>query len=566
MLININNLRGKFHDSPWKHFRKLDNRHYLYLMGDYFLRKNRITQCNYMAVQDLILKCYKDSELSKLTHYIDGAYTIILYDNEMGSLTALTDPYGLNKLYYLLNGDSLLISDNIKSILHNCNKIAINLRGLCEFLRFLDISPPQTIYENVFVLEPNKVITFSRLGNQINKKELNLEVDICSSDSTSLEDYISDLEVALFDSFYDRITNSKKVGLLLSGGIDSSLLAVVLSKILDETSVLSAIAYTVGFKSPKLDESKIACGVAKHLGIEHKMLRFDLYDELKVFREITGKIEIPFADPATISTVLCLKRMKEDNVDTAIEGTGADGLIGYMPSRYHNLVVNFSSRIPFFLRSRIASCLRAMGDTFRLLPLFDFKDPQEKFIRWRGWSKDEIESLCGIQCSFISTAFYRKFEDHKNKGIYELYRQLLMSMPDDRITESLKIYGLRPCFPFWDSRVKSLLQKVPFEYKYFNGQNKYLYKKLLGKYVPEDIWNVPKHGFDYPFEKLLQYRSNELIKNYLSFSSLKNYGFFDPQVVDDYVRRFMNGDLSVRFKIWGLIVFQAWYENYFLNL
>lgn len=84
--------------------------------------------------------------------------------------------------------------------------------------------------------------------------------------------------------------------------------------------------------------------------------------------------------------------------------------------------------------------------------------------------------------------------------------------------------------------------------------------------MPQTIWDVPKHGFDYPFEQLLRYRDDFLLDEYLSPEALAQHGFFNPAVVDGYLKRFRAGDLSLRFKIWALVMFQAWYRNFYLVL
>ena len=349
-----------------------------------------------------------------------------------------------------------------------------------------------------------------------------------------------------------------KTGLLLSGGIDSSLLAALIPKAGKKSST---VAYTIGFDRPDLDESSIAAAVAAHVGIDHKVLQFTIDEEFKQFGNIVNCMEVPFADPAIVPTILALTRMHENGIEIVMEGTGADGNIGYMPSKYHQIILKYASHIPSIARKTLLTGLYIWGDPGGLAAYLDFDEPQEKFIRWRGWHKDEIEELCGFKPDFKTTSFYKTFSDYKDRGAYELYRNLMISMPDYRITETCKFFGFSPAFPFFDIEIRSFIASLPIEYKYKDGTNKVIYRKLLGRYIPEAIWSVPKHGFDFPFERLLQYQDFALLKTYLSNDALGIHGLFDYSIVKKCVDRFVLGDMTVRFKIWALLIFQAYLIN-----
>jgi asparagine synthase (glutamine-hydrolysing) len=196
-------------------------------------------------------------------------------------------------------------------------------------------------------------------------------------------------------------------------------------------------------------------------------------------------------------------------------------------------------------------------------PLFDFGEPEELLIRWKGWTKDEISMLCNTQCDFSHTRFYTFYQDNIQKHPYDLYRRLLSAMQDDRIHLSAIQCQLDVAFPFWDQDVREFTDSLPIAYKYNNGISKILFRKVLEDIIPPHIWDKPKHGFDYPFEQLLRHNEYELTKMYLSEESLKEHGYFDITIVNDYLRRFSHGDDEVKFKIWALVLFQAWYHRHY---
>ncbi len=551
MFFKIDNNVRAADNLGYENLTRLSENCHMYLDGHFFYLSAYSNGSREMR-DDVIAECYKNG-FKDISKVIDGSYTIVIIDKETRQVVALTDPYGLSRIYFVKQDDTLLIADNVKNIL-DCVGEKISAQGLSEYLRFMDISSPMTLFEGVQCLEPGSIL--------IHRPAEGLSVTDNQGDTVrdnglykkGMNEAVDELQDLLVRSIKERVHG--RTGLFLSGGVDSSLLAALMQGTGKADNVM---AYTVGFDNPELDESSIAAAVADHAGIAHKILKFTIKEEFEVFHELMDKIEIPFADPALVPTMLALKRMSDDSIETVMEGTGADGAIGYMPSRYHRTVLNYTARIPFILRRTLVAGLNLLKDPAGFMPYFDFKEPQEKFIRWKGWQRDEIVELCGFEPDLSSTMFYRTFASYKDHGGYELYRRLMISMPDYRITESCKVFGFNPAFPFFDSSVRLFMESLPFHYRYSEGRNKVIYKKLLAHHVPESIWDVPKHGFNYPFETLMEYRDYELLRTYLSPPSLKLHGLFDLKTVKEYVDRFVEGDMSVKFKLWALIMFQAWF-------
>ncbi len=524
-------------------------------VGGYFIKIDGVPLLNGSKnnITDEIIEAYSQN-IETIYHKLDNSYAVIIYNNIQNSLTIITDPYGIEKIYYYYSPDwGLSISSSIEKLLSECPQKEINPDGLAEYLRFLDISPPFTIFKDIYCLESGCILTYAIDTNELQIKRNSLINK--RNDNLPHEDYLQAFEMLLSESIEKRTGSANKIGIMLSGGIDSSLLAAVMS--LKKRSQ-DVYAYTVGFDDMLFDESRVAQKIAGDLNIKHLIMKFSLSEEIATFHQFVNSSGMPHADPAVIPTMLAVKRITEDGIDTIVEGTGADGAIGSMPSRSHRLIFNYTSHIHYQLRRLVLFILKTIKDPMDIALLFDYTEAQEKFIRWKGWTKIEIEKLCGIQCSFEQTAFYKTYNEYKKNGIYELYRKLLISMPDYRITETLKHFKVKIAFPFFDRQLREYLEAIPMSLKYQNGTGKVLYKELLSKYIPKEIWDVPKHGFDYPFDKLLKYNRHDLPKAFLSKDALK-HGLFDTLIVDRYLQSFLNGDDTVKFKIWALVVFQAWY-------
>lgn len=490
---------------------------------------------------------------------LDGTFVIVLWDAASSKLLVCRDDFGAKLLYHETGQDGAVsFSDSLHDLLKVRGKRELSLSALVEYLRFLDISPPYTIYEGVWFLEPEKVIVAG--GGQVTLRE---KVPRPLHDWGVPRNHYE--VVARFDELFResvrrRIEGAGTVGAFLSGGIDSSLVCSVAAGIRPDLK-----AFTVGFADPMFDESVVACGVAGHLGIEHEVLVFDEGSDLQTFHEFTSSIPSPFADPAIIPTFQCFRRIA-GAVDVVLDGTGADTLIGIMPARHLRFILDYSRHLPQAMRNAVASALRLSRVGAGYADLFAFEDAAELLIRWKGWSRREIEGILGVEASLDHTMFFTIYRNNPDKTPYELYSMLMGALPDDRLHQSAAMVGQEVAFPFSDSAVQGYVRSLPLGFRYAEGAEKLLFRSLLGKYVPESVWKVPKHGFDFPFADLLRRNRFALVDRYLSRDALALHGLFDYDVVKDVAERFKAGDMTVRFKVWGLTVFQSWYENYYRSL
>ncbi len=486
---------------------------------------------------------------------LDGSFSIAIWDSNNQSIYLSRDDGGTKLLYYQKVGNGLIFSNDISEVIKASGTKTISKKALTEYLRFLDISPPYTIYKDVYFLEPEVVVSMNSSGLETREKK-----PPSLSDSTHYNGNVASFEDLFFNSIEKRLGLGRNTGVFLSGGIDSSLVCAVAAQLNKNIK-----AVTVGFDDPRFDESRIAKNIANHLKISHDVFFFSLEQDYRAFFDFTSTIASPFADPAIIPTFQCFRKI-EPTMDNMLDGTGADTLIGIMPARYIHFILNFSRHIPYRIRKIITKFLSYSQYSHKHRDLFNYEDPIEPLIRWNGWKKDEISELTTLNYSIEHTMFYKLFTKNIHKTPYEIYSCLMGALPDDRVNQSSAVTDVPVSFPFFDRTIQAHVRSLPMSYRYQKEQPKKLYRDLLGKYIPAEIWDVPKHGFDYQFWELLRYKNCDLINNLLSKKELSSHCLFNTSVVNNYIERFKSGDDSVRFKIWGLVIFQGWYQNFFNRL
>lgn len=430
-------------------------------------------------------------------------------------------------------------------------------RSLHEYLRFLDIAAPNTLFEGVHAVQAGQLVRWSAGGlesvswpDSVANSVTETVPDISFSEAVEM------LEAHLVHSVKSRLADSIRPAAFLSGGIDSSLLCAMASRHRRDMT-----AVTVGFEGAAFDEAPVARRVAAHLGVKHEVLRFDRGQYLSAFDALSQHMEQPMADPATPATVLAFGHCRA-RFDSVLDGMGADDAVGTMPPRHVRLAVGYASLLPFPARRVLVGLLRAAPRLSAYSPILDFEHPADTMIRWRGFTRPEVEVLCGEPVSFAHTHFYQTFARYPRGAHFDRFSALLNATPSDRLNQATLISGARVRYPFWDNDTARFIGQLRTDYRHLPGQPKRILRALLARYIPPHIWDVPKHGFNFPLWAFLSAEDFGLVRRHLDLDRWRQYGLVSADVVQDYARRFVAGDQRLTFRIWTLVVLGAWLERH----
>ena len=245
-----------------------------------------------------------------------------------------------------------------------------------------------------------------------------------------------------------------------------------------------------------------------------------------------------------------------------LDGTGADEAVGMMPPRHVRVAVGHASRLPLAVRLRAARMLRAMPGLAGLAPLLDFEHPADTMSRWHGFTRLEIEQLCDEPVSLEHTQFFRTFQRYPRQAHFERYSALLNAMTCDRLNQALVISGACVRFPFWDAETDRYIRQLRTDFRYLPGQPKRILRSLLTRYVPTELWDLPKHGFNFPLREFLAADNFQLVRRHLAPEIWRAHGVLKVQQTQQLARQFMAGDERVTFRVWALVVLGAWLEEH----
>jgi asparagine synthase (glutamine-hydrolysing) len=164
--------------------------------------------------------------------------------------------------------------------------------------------------------------------------------------------------------------------------------------------------------------------------------------------------------------------------------------------------------------------------------------------------------------SFAQTQFYRTFQRFPRHAHFERYGALINAMPCDRLNQAMLISGMPVRFPFWDAATDRYLRQLRTDYRYLPGQPKRILRALLARYIPPQIWDRPKHGFDFPLGEFLAAEDFALVRRYLDGGRWRQANVLAYDRVQLYARQFIAGDTRLTFRVWALVVLGAWLEKH----
>ncbi len=505
-------------------------------------------------------------------------FAFAIWDSLKQELILCRDRVGVKPLYWHYKNGLFLFASELKSFYGLSEfKKDIDEKALSAFFLFGYIPAPQAIFKNTFKLEPGHYLILNNKG-EIRKTKYWDAADYTVNDNDMNEvAALEQLEDVLADSFKLRMISDVPLGLFLSGGIDSSLVASILSK-----QGFKLKTFTVGFYEKEWDEAIYARRVANYLGTEHAELYCTQKEAMAVIQKLPDIFDEPFGDSSAIPTYL-VSSLARQRVKVALSADGADELFcGY--NRYWVISTYFSKmryirsfsllrKVVKFIDPNLAVSIYRLFHS--LLPKYDnFRDKFAKMKRVVA-AKDCEEGYAAAIANFINEdinnlglpdARYQKLPFIKS-GVMEklMLIDLKTYLADDllvKVDRSSMAVSLESREPFLDHKIIEFALSLPLAYKYRDGTGKYILKKLLARHMPEEFFKRPKHGFSIPLDKWLKGELKSLSAYYLSQDKL-NDGPLKQEFVADLVDGFYNKNrVEYAPKLWLLLTFQMWKEKW----
>lgn len=540
---------------------------------------------------EVILKAYMEWGIDCLQWFV-GMFAVALWDARMKRLFLSRDRLGIKPLYYYFDGETFLFGSELKALMafksfpKNIDADAVPL-----FLHYQYIPAPRTIFQNTYKLLPGHHLIY-------NGRDLKTDAywtlpqkgageGVFEGDE---EDLVDELDNLLGKAVSDRLISDVPLGALLSGGIDSSMVVALMQK---ANSALGAVkTFSIGFREQGYDEAPWAAKVAKHLGTDHTELYVTPKDAIDIIPRLPEIYDEPFADASAVPTFL-VSKLARSKLTVALSGDGGDEqFAGYIRYWGTQAAATAFQRLPERVRKPMGRILEKIPGYWvercylpwrHLLPqrfnVVNFLDKWQKLVSLMGrlrleelyrmticlWSEQDLQRLLGR--GLAGTQFEETFRETEGSPILSRLMRVDQKtyLPDAMLTKvdrASMAVGLEVRVPLLDHRVVEFTSTLPDSLKYKRGKGKYLLRRLLGRYVPEELFERPKMGFGVPIEDWFRGELKEMLLDYLSPERLIKEGLFDHNLVEEKIKEHLSGKANHQYRLWALLMWEMWRERW----
>jgi asparagine synthase (glutamine-hydrolysing) len=542
-----------------------------------------------------------------------GMFAIALWDTQTHTLSLARDRIGEKPLYFGWIGNegnkAFAFGSELKALRAYpgfTNKVC--RKALAQYLRFMYVPAPRSIYEGIFKLEPGCILTLDgpppgkpydiplRPGQRhegLSIKRwwaLTEVVEQGAVNQQTEESLLTELESALRQAIQDQSLADVPLGAFLSGGVDSSTIVALMQKQTREHGNAPVQTFTIGFDEVGFDESPHALAVAKHLGTSHHEMRVSAKMAQDVIPTLPWMYDEPFADSSQIPTHLVCKAARE-HVTVALSGDAGDELFGGY-NRYFlgPRIWNRLGTLPAPMRRAIGGALHAVPIPIWNAvgsPVMGTKNGVARLgdkVHKLGDRLKHVNNLDELYRSLVSewsdpAVLLRKVDgcmvlepssllDDPQPSIgIELdplpmmYQDTMTYLPDDilcKVDRAAMACSLETRVPFLDHRVVELAWRIPLDMKVRGNTGKWALRQVLYKYVPKELIERPKAGFAIPIGNWLRGPLRDWAEALLNKSKLEDEGFFHPELIWHAWSEHLNGQRDHTAKIWSVLMFQSW--------
>lgn len=510
---------------------------------------------------------------------LNGMFAIALWDRQERTLHLVRDRMGIKPLHYgWINGEFLFGSELKSLFCHPSFQLEIDRNSLAGYLRNNYVPSPRSIYKDIYKVSPGTILSLNfsaekpveTIQTYWSAYEI-VEHGIQNQFTGSSEDAIFELDSLLCESVKQRMVADVPLGAFLSGGIDSSLIVALMQS----QNNRPVKTFSIGFNEQEYNEAHYAKVVAAHLGTDHTELYVSSQDAMNVIPLLPTLYDEPLADVSQIPTYLVSKLARE-HVTVSLSGDGGDELFGGY-SRYGRTqrMWNSTGWLPYGFRrmmSRISSNIAGLPMHAGLATKFFFlsevlsaEDLQKLYLRLMSqWEHPEQLVIHGNEPSTLLTN-PEKLPANLKSIEKMMYIDLMTYLPDDilaKLDRASMGVSLEARAPFIDDhRVIEFAWRLPLEMKVRDGQGKWILRKILKRYVPEELTDRPKMGFGVPIDIWLRGPLREWAEELLNEKRMKEEGYLHPALVQKRWQEHKKNQKNWQYPLWNVLMFQAWLEK-----
>ncbi len=512
---------------------------------------------------EVLFQLLRRDGLRRTIERIDGMFAFAWRDGRSGELHLVRDRFGEKPLFWAERNGTLIFGSEIKALRRHplLADVGLDPAAVAAYLA-LEYAPwDESGFTGIRRLPPGHVLTFAagRVAVQRYWQPRIGGTSPVASEGEALER----LEELLSRSVRERLVADVPVGVFLSGGVDSSLIAAIAGR-----HAAGITAFTVRMPEASHDETPHAAAVARHCGLRHEIVDLAESDLLAAFAAVAENLDEPMADASLLPTWLVCRAARR-RVTVALGGDGADELFAGYPNFQAYRAAHIMAGLP---RAAGAAARRLLGVMpassgymsleFKLRQLTQGfgRPPCDQSLLWMSpFTAEEQEALWRPEMRPRAEPFaFLGRLDLAGKGIGQLLELMTVTyLPGHvlaKVDRASMYNSLEVRAPFLARDFAEFAMALPARWKIRGLTTKHLLKKLAARHVPRAVVYRPKHGFAPPLSRLLRGPLMQPVRDILLDPGNPMAGWFRRERIERLLDEHFRGAADHRKKLWSLYV------------
>jgi asparagine synthase (glutamine-hydrolysing) len=517
---------------------------------------------------ETILPLYLDKGVEAI-NMLDGMFAICIWDNRTRTLILARDRAGEKPLFYSQvsggSGRELVFASELQCLLeHPDVSKTLDDVAVAEYLKLGYVPEPRTMFKAVSRIEAGTFVRFTDQGETVTRYWDPASFAMTPQDSGEA---VRELQELMEVAVTKQVTADVPVGVFISGGMDSSILAALASKAVGVDQVHT---FSAQFAEASYDESGDAAKLAARMRTKHVPVRTDEAALLEALQNVTRGVAEPIADPAILPTFL-LAREARKYVKVVLSGEGADELFGGYPTYLGHKIAPKYDALPAVVRNTLRAAVRALPSSGKkvtveyLLKRFvsDAELPwMARHLSWFGTGLSS-EVYAGPAQELPDLPDPGPYANDPLAGAMLLdYRSYLRDNLLVKVDRATMLSSVEARAPFLDRFVTQFALSLPADLRLRGFTTKWILKKAAEKWIPHDVIYRRKRGLSVPIASWLNHGLKGEVDRLLDPSLLRKDGIVNVAYVTRLLAEHRTGRANHAKPLWAVIMLQYWLENW----
>ena len=531
------------------------------------LEKNHNAEFNTNSDTEVILKMYEIYGVESFS-MLDGMFAFSILDKNIGKVFIARDFFGEKPLYYSKQMDRIIWGSELKSLMLNFeSKPKINKEALSLYFQLTYIPAPYSIYDGVKKLLPNHYLeldidTLDIIENEISKLVPQKTSNISFKKAKKItHDLVT-------ESVSSRSISDVPIGTFLSGGVDSSIVSLCLSK----TKDIPIDTFSLGFDKKSFDETEKSRLVAKAINSKHHEFIVDSKSLEEDLENVILNYDEPFADSSALPTYL-VSKLTSNHVKVALTGDGGDEVFGGYNKYYMGKINSiYTKTLPKIIHENLLKYIKLItiskedkrGKRYKirkLLESINYNNDFYKNIISLAFKSEELKELLFEDFNVLDSFFVNK----KMSSIND-FRNLdkNISLEGDMLVkvDRASMYASIECrSPFLNKKIWNFTNSLPDDYLIKGWNKKYILKQAFQDYFPSQFLEKSKMGFAVPVGDWLRTNLKNELRDYINIDFLNEQSIFRIDYIVPLVQNHIDAKVDNTFRVWSFYCFQKWYTK-----